>query len=200
LPFDHPRPPVQTYGGTSQLLEIDAEAAQSLRTFARGESATLFMTLIAAWATLAHRLTGEHDIVLGTPTANRSHPELEPLLGFFVNVMPLRIDFSGDPTFRELVARVRTAALADYTHQEMPFEKIVEELKPKRDLSHHPIYQVVLAFETSARPDFLDLSGLRISPLPPTEGTAKFDLALYVDDRGGRLTGLFQANRDLVDR
>ncbi|HXO19982.1 MAG TPA: amino acid adenylation domain-containing protein [Thermoanaerobaculia bacterium] len=200
MPFDRPRPPVQTYGGTSQFLEVGAEAAQALRTFARGENVTLFMTLIAAWATLVRRLTGKHDVVIGTPTANRSHPELEPLLGFFANVMPLRVDLSGDPTFRELVGRVRTAALADYTHQEMPFEKIVEELKPERDLSHHPIYQVVLALETSARPDFLDLPGLRISPLRATEGTAKFDLALYMDDRGGRLTGLFETNRDLVDR
>ena len=200
LPFDRPRPPVQTYGGTSQLLEIGTEATQALRTFARDESATLFMTLIAAWATLLHLLSDEEDVILGTPTANRSLPELEPLIGLFANTIPLRVDLSGDPTFRELVGRVRTAALADFAHQEMPFEKIVEELKPERDLSHHPIYQVVFALETSSRPDFLDLPGLRMAPLPPTEGTAKFDLALYMDDRGGRLAGLFETNRDLLDR
>ncbi len=200
LPFDRPRPPVQTYGGTSQLLEIGTEATQALRTFARDESATLFMALTAAWATLLHLLSDEEDVILGTPTANRSLPELEPLIGLFANTIPLRVDLSGDPTFRELVGRVRTAALANFAHQEMPFEKIVEELKPERDLSHHPIYQVAFALETSSRPDFLDLPGLRMAPLPPTEGTAKFDLALYMDDRGGRLAGLFETNRDLLDR
>ncbi|HWM92617.1 MAG TPA: amino acid adenylation domain-containing protein [Thermoanaerobaculia bacterium] len=200
MPFDRPRLPVQTYDGTSQLLEIEGEVAEILRTFARDESATLFMTLIAAYATLLRRLSGEHDVVVGTPTANRAHPELEPLIGFFANTMPLRVELSGDPTFRELVGRVRTAALADYVHEEMPFEKIVEELKPERDLSHHPIYQVVFALETSARPDRLNLPGLRMTPLPATEGTAKFDLALYMEDRGGRLAGLLETNRDLIDR
>src|SRR6185436_19309666 len=114
--------------------------------------------------------------------------------------MALRIDLSGGPTFRELLGRVRSAALADYAHQEMPFEKIVGELRPERDPSHNPIYQVVFALETSARPDRLDLPGLCITPLPPTEGTSKFDLALYMEDRGDRLTGLLEANRDLVDR
>jgi acyl carrier protein len=200
MPFDRPRPPVQTYGGTSQLLEVGAEAVQTLRAFARDESVTLFMILIAAWATLVQRLTGEDDVVLGTPTANRPHPELEPLVGFFANTMPLRVDLSGDPTFRELAGRVRTVVLADFAHEELPFEKVVEELKPERDLSHHPIYQMVIALETSSRPDQLDLPGLRLAPLPPTEGTAKYDVALYMNDRGGRLAGLFEANRDLVDR
>jgi hypothetical protein len=197
---DRPRPPVQSYRGVSELLAVGGEAAQSLRAFAREESATLFMTLLAAFAAVLHRDTGETDLVLGTPTANRWHAELEPLIGFFANTMALRVDLSGDLTFRELLGRVRGSALADFAHQEMPFEKIVEELRPDRDLSHNPVYQVVFALETSARPDHLDLPGLRVTPLPPTEGTAKFDLALYMDDRGGRLGGLLEVNHDLFDR
>jgi amino acid adenylation domain-containing protein len=201
MPADRPRPPAQSYRGVSELLTFDGEAAQALRAFARDESATLFMALLAAYAALLLRYTGEPDLVLGTPTANRWHAELEPLIGFFANTMALRVDLSGDPTFRELLGRVRSLALADFAHQEMPFEKIVEELRPDRDLSHNPVYQVVFALETSARPDYLDLpGGLRVTPLPPTEGTAKFDLALYMDDRGGRLGGLFEVNRDLFDR
>jgi amino acid adenylation domain-containing protein len=200
MPFDRPRPPVQTYHGISELLEVEPEAAHAFRAFARDEGVTLFMTLFSVYVTLLHRTTGETDLVLGTPTANRWRAELEPLLGFFANTMALRVDLSGDPTFRELLGRVRAAALADFDHQEMPFEKLVEELRPERDLSHNPIYQVVFALESSSRPDRLDLPDLCITPLPPTEGTSKFDLALYMEDRGGHLTGLLEANRDLVDR
>jgi len=200
LPFDRPRPPVQRYHGISEHLEVEPAVAGALRAFAQGEGATLFMTLSSAYATLLHRYSGEPDMVLGTPTANRWPGELEPLLGFFANTMALRVDLSGDPTFRELLGRMRSAVLADYAHQELPFEKIVEELRPKRDVSHNPIYQVVFALETSPRPYRLDLAGLSLVPLLPVEGTAKFDLALYMGDHGGRLSGLFEANRDLVDR
>ncbi len=200
LPLDRPRPPVQRYRGISELLEIEPRVADALRAFAQGEGATLFMTLVAAYATLLERYSGEPDLVLGTPTANRWPAELEGLLGFFANTMALRVDLSGDPTFRELLGRIQRSVLADYAHQEMPFEKIVEELRPGRDVSHNPIYQVVFALETSPRPYRLALPGLSLTPLPPVEGTAKFDLALYMGDHGGRLAGLFEANRDLVDR
>ncbi|HYN22226.1 MAG TPA: condensation domain-containing protein, partial [Thermoanaerobaculia bacterium] len=200
MPTDRPRPPAQSYRGVSELLAIDGDSAGTLRAFAREENATLFMTLLAVFAALLHRYSGETDLVLGTPTANRWHAELEPLIGFFANTMALRVDLSGNPTFRDLLGRVRTSALADFAQQELPFEKIVEELRPDRDLSHNPIYQVVFALETSARPDHLDLPGLRVTALPPTEGTAKFDLALYMDDRGGRLGGLLEVNHDLFDR
>jgi amino acid adenylation domain-containing protein len=200
LPLDRPRPPVQRYHGISELLEVDPEVAAALRAFAGGEGATLFMTLVAAYATLLHRYSGESDLVLGTPAANRWPAELEALLGFFANTLPLRLDLAGDPTFRDLLGRVRGSVLADLAQQEIPFEKIVEDLRPGRDLSHNPIYQVVFALETSPRPLRLDLPGLTMTPLPPVQGTAKFDLALYMGDHGGRLAGLFEANSDLVDR
>jgi len=200
LPFDRPRPPVQTYRGSSQPVALDPAATPALRAFARGESATLFMALLATYATLLHRYTGERDLVLGTPTANRRRVELEPLIGFFANNIALRLDLSGDPTFHDFLSRVRAAVLADYAHQEVPFEKIVEDLRPERDLSHNPIYQVVFALEVSARPERLDLPGLTVTPLPAAEGTAKFDLAFYMEDHGGRLSGLLEVNRDLLDR
>jgi amino acid adenylation domain-containing protein len=200
LPFDRPRPPVQTYAGRSRRAAIDAAVVPALRAFSRGESATPFLTLLAVFATLLYRYTGERDLVVGTPAANRPRVELEPLIGFFANNMALRIDLGGAPSFRELLARLRAAALADYAHQEMPFERLVEELRPERDPSHNPIYQVVFALETSTRPDRLDLpGGLCVTPLPPAEGTAKFDLALYLEDRGDRLSGLLEVNRDLLD-
>ncbi|HEY7213644.1 MAG TPA: amino acid adenylation domain-containing protein [Thermoanaerobaculia bacterium] len=200
MPSDRPRPPAQSYRGVSELLAIEGDLSLLLRSFARDENATVFMTLLSAFAALLYRYTGETDLVLGTPTANRWQAELEPLIGFFANTMALRVDLSGDPTFRDLLGRVRSSAVADFAHQELPFEKIVEELRPDRDLSHNPVYQTVFALETSARPDHLDLPGLRVTALPPTEGTAKFDLALYMDDRGGRLGGLLEVNRDLFDR
>jgi amino acid adenylation domain-containing protein len=199
LPFDRPRPPVQTYAGSSRPLALDPATTPALRAFAREEGATLFMTLLASFATLLNRFSGEDDLVLGTPTANRNRVELESLLGFFANNMALRLDLASDPTCRDLLGRVRDAVLADYAHQEMPFEKIVEELRPGRDLSHNPIYQVVFALEASTRPDRLDLPGLVVTPLPAVEGTAKFDLAVYMEDRGGRLSGLLEVNRDLFD-
>src|SRR5262249_10131499 len=189
LPFDRPRPPVQRFRGISEHLEIEPEVAEALRAFAQGEGATLFMTLVSAYATLLHRYSREPDLLLGTPTANRWPAELEGLLGFFANTMALRVDLAGDPPFRELLSRVRSAVLADFAHQELPFEKIVEELKPGRDVSHNPIYQAVFALETSPKPYRLDLPGLSLDPLPPVEGTAKFDLALYMGDHGGRLAG-----------
>ncbi|MEA2694314.1 MAG: hypothetical protein QOJ16_3701, partial [Acidobacteriota bacterium] len=199
LPFDRPRPAVQTYHGLTRHLALDPSAMPSLRAFARGESATLFMTLLAAFAALLHRYTWQPDMVLGTPTANRSRVELEPLIGFFANSLALRVDLAGDPTFRELLGRVRGSVLADYAHQEVPFEKVVEELRPERDLSHHPLYQVAFALEDSTWRDRLALPGLRLAALPAAEGTAKYDLALYMDERGSGLTGILEANRDLFD-
>jgi amino acid adenylation domain-containing protein len=157
------------------------------------------MTLLAAFAVVLHRYTGQRDLVLGTPTANRSQVELEGLIGFFANSLALRIDLAEDPPFRDFLGRVRSAVLADYAHQEIPFEKLVEDLRPERDLSHNPIYQVVFALDSSERELALDLPGLRSTPLPAAGGTAKFDLALYMEDRGGRLTGLLETNRDLFD-
>jgi amino acid adenylation domain-containing protein len=199
LPFDHPRPAVQTYRGASRPLRLGAAVAGALRAFCRGENATLFMTLLAACATVFHRHTGQRDMVLGTPTANRDPVEVEGLIGFFANSLALRVDLAGDPPFRDFLARVRTAVLADYAHQEIPFEKLVQELRPERDLSHNPIYQAVFALESAEREPGGEIPGLRLTPLPGAGGTAKFDFALYMEDRGETLSGLLETNRDLFD-
>jgi amino acid adenylation domain-containing protein len=199
LPLDHPRPAVQTYRGASRPLRLGPEVTAPLRAFCRGENATLFMTLLAACATVFHRHTGQRDLVLGTPTANRDPVEVEGLIGFFANSLALRLDLAGDPPFRDLLARVRTAVLADYAHQEIPFEKLVQELRPERDLSHNPIYQAVFALESAERAPGGEIPGLRLTPLPAAGGTAKFDFALYMEDQGEGLSGLLETNRDLFD-
>jgi amino acid adenylation domain-containing protein len=199
IPFDRPRPAVQTYRGTGRRLALRPSTAAALRAFARREGATLFMTLLAAWATVLRRFTEQSALVLGTPTANRGQVEVERLIGFFANSLALLLDLAGDPPFSDLLARTRAAVLADYAHQEIPFEKLVEELRPERNLSHNPIYQAVFALDSSARELALELPGLRLSALPAASGTAKFDLALYMEERGGRLTGLLETNRALFD-
>ncbi len=199
LPLDHPRPAVQTYRGASRTLHLGPQVAGALRAFCRGENATLFMTLLAACAAVFHRHTGQRDMVLGTPTANRDPVEVEGLIGFFANSLALRVDLAGDPSFRDFLARVRTAVLADYAHQEIPFEKLVQELRPERDLSHNPIYQAVFALESAERAPGGEIPGLRLTPLPGAGGTAKFDFALYMEDRGDSLSGLLETNRDLFD-
>ena len=199
LPTDRPRPAVQTVRGATRQLALAAGAAAALRALARGEGATLFMTLLACWATALHRYSGQHDLVLGTPTANRDREELSGLIGFFANSVALRLDLAGDPPLRELLGRLRAALLHDYAHQEMPFEKLVEHLRPQRSLGRNPIYQVVFAFESSERELGRTLPGLRLLPLPAAGATAKFDLTLYMEDRGGRLSGRLEINRDLFD-
>ncbi len=199
LPYDRPRPAVQTYRGVTRGWRIAPATAAALRGVAAGASATLFMTLLAAWATLLHRLTRQRELVLGTPTANREHIELEPVIGFFANSLALRLDLGGAPAFGDLLARVRTAVVADYARQELPFEKLVEDLRPERSLSHHPVYQAVFAMDSSAREPCLQLPGLTLTPLPAGGGVAKFDLSLYVEERGAQLGGGFEINRDLFD-
>ncbi len=199
LPTDRPRPPFQTWRGASERLEIDARTTAAVRELARREGSSVFMTLLAAFAAVLARCARQLDVVVGTPTANRERVELETLLGFFANSLVLRVDFSAEATFRGLLARVREVTLGAYSHQEVPFEKLVEALKPERNLGQNPIYQVTFALEDSARP-VLDLPGVTATPLVADSGTAKFDVALYMEDRDGRLTGLLEYNCDLFER
>jgi amino acid adenylation domain-containing protein len=199
LPADRPRPAVQSHRGATRPFALDGGAVAALRALGRGEGATLFMTLLACWATALHRYSGQHDLVIGTPTANREHAELEPLIGLLVNSVALRLDLGGDPTLRGLLGRVRTALLPDYAHQEAPFEKLVEHLRPERSLGHNPIYQAVFALEIPGRERVRTLPGLRLVPLPGRGATAKFDLALYLEDVGDRLAGQLEISSDLFD-
>jgi amino acid adenylation domain-containing protein len=197
LPFDRPRPAMPSCRGGSHRLELSAAETGALRELGRTHGASLFMVLLAVLTALLRRLTGQGDLVVGTPVANRPRPELEPLIGFFVNNLVLRLDAAGDPPFADCLAGVREAALAAFL-REVPFEKLVEALSPDRDLGHNPFYQVVFALEGAERPA-LALPGLRLAPLPAGSGTAKFDLAVYVEERPDGLAVLLEVRRDLFD-
>ncbi len=198
LPSDRPRTAQRApAGGTDDVL-LPPETAAGLRAIARREGATLFMTLGAAFAAFLARLGAGEDLPIGTPVANRGRPELEGLIGFFVNTLVLRADLSGDPRFGELLARVREAALGAYDHQDLPFERLVEELAPRRALSHLPLFQVLFTLETPAAPP--PMQGLAVRRLPVESGLAKFDLSLGLEEReDGAIAGSFVFRRDLFD-
>jgi natural product biosynthesis luciferase-like monooxygenase protein/amino acid adenylation domain-containing protein/FkbM family methyltransferase len=198
LPLDRPRPALRTASGASRQLHLDGAAVERLRELGRRESASLFMVLLAAFAALLRRLTGQDDLVVGTPTASRPLPEVEPLIGYFANNLVLRLDAAGDPPFRDLLAGCRDRALAAYA-REIPFELLIEELRPERNLGHNPFYQVVFALEGTDRPE-LALPGVRLTPLAVDPGTAKFDLALYAGERPDRMDCLLEHSLDLFDR
>ncbi|HYL04848.1 MAG TPA: condensation domain-containing protein, partial [Thermoanaerobaculia bacterium] len=183
LPLDRARPAVRDWRGAQRSLPLPPAALATLATLAtpaglgERQRATPFMTLAAAFAALLVRYGGQSDVVVGTPVANRARPELEGLIGYFVNTLVLRIDAARDPSFAELVARVRESALAAFAHQELPFELLVSELRPERDLALTPLFQVAFAVEAPPRP--IDaLAGLRLEQLPAATGSAKFDLTL----------------------
>ncbi len=180
LPTDRPRPAVVSYrGGVAEFL-VSWEVTERLRRLSEAEGATLFMTLFAAFNTLLYRYTGQDDIVIGTPIAGRNRSEIEPLIGFFVNSLVLRTDLSGAPSFRELVARVKEVALHAYAHQDLPFERLVEELQPERTLSHHPLFQVVFTMQNVPF-DVVELPHLTLTALD-TESMQKLDLDVHITE------------------
>src|SRR5262249_27082726 len=146
LSTDYPRPRLQTFNGAKKASMLGRELADRLSALSRQKGLTLFMTLLAAFKTLLYRYTAQEDIVVGTPIAGRNRIELENLIGFFVNTLVLRTDFSGNPTFHELLDRVREVTLGAYAHQDLPFEKLVEELQPVRTLGNPPLFQVTFRF------------------------------------------------------
>jgi len=199
LPFDRPRPPVQTYRGATKVFFLGEQSHRRIRTLVRREEVTMFMVLMAAFQILLYRYSGQHDIAVGTFIANRRFAETEALIGLFANTLVMRTDLSGNPTFRELLGRVRQVALGALAHQDVPFEKLVEELQPKRDLSYSPLFQVAFILQNASKPE-LSMSGLTIEPLMSDSGTAKFDLTLTMaEEVEGRLTGAIEYNTDLFD-
>ncbi len=198
LPTDRPRPPLQTFNGACHLLVLPQRLSESLSELSRRADATLFMTLLAAFQTLLCRYTNQEDIVLGTPIANRTRRETEDLIGFFVNTLVLRTDLAGNPGFRELLRRVREVALQSYAHQDLPFEKLVEELKPERNLSHMPLFQVLIAFQNAPEAK-LTLPGLELQDFGLEGQTAKFDLSLYIGESNEGLLLNFEYNTDLFN-
>ncbi len=186
LPTDRPRPQVQDPRGASVRVALSAEVSRGLRALSRREGATAFMTLLAAWQLLLSRYAGQEDVSVGTPIAGRTRLETEPLIGFFVNTLVLRTDLSGDVSFRELLGRVRETTLGAYQHQEIPFERLVEELAPERSLAHTPLFQVMFALQNNERGG-LRMGALEMEPLGSGGGEiAKFDVSLVLaeDEQG----------------
>ncbi len=198
LPTDRPRPPARSFRGATRSHTLDAATAGSLEAVARRHDATLFMVLLAAVQTLLGRYAGQDDVVLGSPIANRTRAEIEPLIGFFVNTLVLRGDLADDPPFGELVARSRRAALEAYSHQDLPFERLVEELRPERRMSHNPLFQVMVAVQ-NAPLGAIDLPGLTFSPAPFEFPASRFDLELFFTEVAGTLAVEVTYATDLFD-
>ncbi|MEQ9672407.1 MAG: condensation domain-containing protein [Coleofasciculus sp. G2-EDA-02] len=198
LPTDYPRPAIQTFRGARHSLDIPKPLTQALKGLSRQEGVTLFMTLLAAFKTLLHHYSQQQDILVGSPIANRNRPEIEGLIGFFVNPLVLRTDLGGNPSFRELLQRVREVALAAYAHQDIPFEQLVNELQIERSLSHNSLFQVWFVLQNVPIPA-LDLADLTLKPLAIAPGTARHDLNLNLSETPTGLSGFFEYKTDLFE-
>jgi amino acid adenylation domain-containing protein len=197
LPTDRPRPPEATFAGRMLRFELPAALVPELHALARRESASLFMVLTAAFSAVLARWSGQEQVVVGTPVANRGRAETEGMIGLFVNTLAIRADLSGGPTLRELLKRVRDTALEAFAHQELPFEKLVELLKTGRSLGHHPVFQVMLALQNTG--DAPEIGGMRLEPLRLDAAGARFDLSLSVRERDGGIAGVAEYATDLFD-
>jgi amino acid adenylation domain-containing protein/non-ribosomal peptide synthase protein (TIGR01720 family) len=198
LPTDRPRPPIQTFRGAHQIFTIPANLTSALHSLSRQEGVTLFMTLLAAFDLLLGRYTGQTDILIGSAIANRHHGQLESLIGFFVNTLVLRTDLSGNPSFRELLARVQAMVLPAYEHQDLPFEMLVEVLQPERSSSHSPLFQVAFVLQNAPVSE-IELAGLTLSTLTTEYKTAKLDLTLSLEQIDNELIGDWEYNTDLFN-
>jgi alpha-ketoglutarate-dependent taurine dioxygenase/acyl carrier protein len=199
LPTDRPRPPVQSFRGARRFFTLPAELTESLSALSRREGVTLYMLMLAAFNVLLNRYSNQDDIVVGTDIANRNRSEIEPLIGFFANQLVLRTSLAGNPTFRELLERVREVTLGAYAHQDMPFEKLVEGLQPERDLSRNPLFQVMFIFQNNPMPA-LEIGELAIEPIEMTEATTAFDITLALNQTpDGEIRGSVRNSTDLFD-
>ncbi|HLL47283.1 MAG TPA: amino acid adenylation domain-containing protein, partial [Longimicrobiaceae bacterium] len=200
LPTDHPRPAAQSFRGASERVQLPAEVLERLRALGRQEGATLYMVLLGAFQALLCRYGAGEDVVVGSPVAGRGRGEVEELIGFFVNTLVLRVDLSGDPSFRELVRRVREVTLGAYEHQEVPFERLVAELSPERSLSHSPLFQVSFALDTAeGTGGGVGLAGLSVSGVGAEFDFARFDLSLSLAATSRGLRGGLTYGTDLWD-
>jgi amino acid adenylation domain-containing protein len=198
LPTDRPRPAVQSFRGGLVSFELSPETSAAVTELARAAGATTYMTLLAAYALLLQRWSGSDDVIVGSPVAGRTPRETEGLIGIFLNTLALRTDLSGDPTFRQLLERVRTAAIDAFAHQEVPFERLVEELRIERSLSRHPLFQVIFALQPAGE-GAADFAGLTVGGVGAEADTAKVDLTLVMGEAGGVLMGGLQYASDLFD-
>ncbi|WP_306423302.1 non-ribosomal peptide synthetase [Nostoc favosum] len=196
LPTDYPRPAIQTYRGATYSFELPKELSTSLNQLSQQQGSTLFMTLLASFQILLWRYSGQQDIVVGSPIANRNRADIEALIGVFVNTLVLRSNLTGNPSFEELLKRVREVALGAYAHQDLPFELLVERLQPQRDLSHTPLFQVMFVLQ-NAPMSALDLPGLTLTKLESDSGTAQFDLTLEMTETAQGISGNLVYDTDL---
>ncbi|WP_248764351.1 MULTISPECIES: non-ribosomal peptide synthetase [unclassified Pseudomonas] len=199
LPSDHPRPQVQSYLGATLALELPTGLSARLRLFSQQQGLTPFMTLLAAWSILLSRLSNQAQVVVGTPVANRPRQETEALIGFFVNTLALRVDVQADSRVDQLLAQIKATTLDAYSHQDLPFEQVVEALQPERSLGHSPLFQAMLVLGNTPRDQALALPGLELTPLPQVTGTTQFDLSLSLNDDGESIHGQFEYATDLFD-
>ncbi|HEX8907179.1 MAG TPA: condensation domain-containing protein, partial [Longimicrobiaceae bacterium] len=199
LPTDRPRPATQSHRGAHVGVEIAGELPERLRAFGQREGATLYMVLLAAWQVVLGRYAGTEDVVVGTSIAGRTRREVDALIGFFANTLVLRTDLSGNPTFREVLRRVREVTLGAYDHQEVPFEKLVAELQPERSMSHSPLFQTFFAWGNTDGGEG-GMAGLRTRFVGAAKETARFDLTLGIADDPRGLRGYVEYSTDLFDR
>jgi len=199
LPTDFSRPPVQTYEGANTGFTIDKDTTASLNALCKTQGVTLFMTLLASLQVLLHRYSGQDDICVGTPIANRVRPELEELIGCFVNTLAIRNDLSGNPTFTSLLSQVQKNLTGAYDNQDIPFERLVDELGVAREMSHTPLFQVMFVLQNAAPTGSLALKGVNIELMPEESHTAKFDLTLNLREENGCIIGDWEYRTDLFE-
>jgi amino acid adenylation domain-containing protein len=199
LPTDRPRPAVQSYRGESLQVTLDAQLTTKLKALAHHRQMTLFMVLYGGWALLLSRLSGQHDILIGTPIANRQRPELEGLIGFFVNTLVLRVQVRDDDRLEAFLQQVKDVAIGAYDHQDIPFEKIVEAQQPERTLNRNPLFQVMLALQNMP-PSELRLPGLTLTEESWPNECSMFDLHLMLAEEGDQIVGAIHYSSDLFDR
>ena len=197
LPTDYERPVVQTYRGARLTKALSEEVTKALKELSRREGVTLFMTLLATLDILLSRHTGQDDIIVGSTIAGRNRPETEGLIGFFINALALRTDLSGNPTFLELLKRVREVCLDAYTHQDLPFERVVEEINPQRDLSRNPLFQVMFNMADISERGLEATRGCKVTKLSSADPSAKFDIVLHAPEVDGRIELAIVYNADL---
>jgi amino acid adenylation domain-containing protein len=199
LPADRPRPPMQSFRGARRSFALPLELSEAIGSLSRREGVTLYMLLLAVFKVLLSRYSKSDDVVIGTDIANRNRSEIEPLIGFFANQLVLRTDLSGNPTFRELLNRVREVTLGAYAHQDMPFDRLVDELQAERDPSRNPLFQVMFIFQNNPMPA-LEMGALALEPIEVSETTTAFDITLALSESpGGQLAGSVRYSTDLFD-
>ncbi|XBP68238.1 condensation domain-containing protein [Bacillus velezensis] len=191
LPADKPRPAVRSFAGGKVSCTLDAETASGLHRIARDHGSTLYMVLLAAYNTLLARLSGQEDIIVGSPIAGRPHKDLEPILGMFVNTLAIRTEPKGDKRFTDYLAEVRQAALEAYEHQDYPFEELVERIGVRRDTSRNPLFDAMLVVQNMEHEELL-LDGLHIQPADVSRPVSKFDVTLQASEGGGQIHFLFE--------